>query len=211
MDLGSAAQAITPTLDGPVLAVLAATAAPLSIGEVTGLLDRGSRKGVYNVLNRLADQGIVDVHAVGSVHGYMLNREHVAAPAAEAIANVWVVLFERIRAEIEEWSIQPVHAIMFGSAARRDGDTHSDIDILIVRRDTIDRVDVWETQTSDLAARIERWTGNHAHIVDFAQSELAGDRGRELIESVRADGVAIVDGFDGFVLGVDRLDEDGLA
>ncbi len=48
---------------------------------------------------------------------------------------------------------------LFGSAARRDGDASSDIDLLVVGNDpNIDDVD-------HLGQRIEAWTGNTAQIV----------------------------------------------
>lgn len=57
---------------------------------------------------------------------------------------------------------------MFGSAARRDGDASSDIDVLVVSDDPglDDRVD-------ELAEQIRRWTGNRALVIGRTPKEIA--------------------------------------
>lgn len=42
-------------------------------------------------------------------------------------------LLSRLRAALSGWSPRAVHASLFGSAARGDGDAGSDIDIFVVR------------------------------------------------------------------------------
>lgn len=97
----------------------------------------------------------------------MLNREHVAAPAIEALARLWSEVFERIRREVDGWEVVPLLVGLYGSAARRDGDTGSDIDLLLVA-DADDAAD----RASDLASRIERWTGNSTHVVTIGATDL---------------------------------------
>lgn len=57
---------------------------------------------------------------------------------------------------------------LFGSAARRDGDASSDIDVLVVSDDPNldDRVD-------ELAEQIRRWTGNRAQVIRRTPTEVA--------------------------------------
>jgi predicted nucleotidyltransferase len=68
-----------------------------------------------------------------------------------------------------------VHASIFGSTARGDGDASSDIDLLVVRPDSVDSEDpAWRDQLHELAVAIERWTGNHASISEVGDEELLG-------------------------------------
>lgn len=162
MDVSIPLRAVVPTLDGPVLTVLAATTAPLSLTEVHRRAGDGSKSGIRRVLLRLVDEGVV--HEVPG--GYLLNREHLAAPAVELLASLHGELVARIRAEVEEWSSRPRLVGLFGSAARRDGDATSDIDVLVISdTDNVDDVD-------RLGERIEAWTGNTAQIVALTPADV---------------------------------------
>jgi hypothetical protein len=132
MDLTDPTRAVTPTLDGPILAVLAATGRALTVGEIANQAARGSEIGVRKSLARLVEQGIVKATLVGRNTVHELNRDHIAAPVADILANLRTELWERFRKELESWSPLPVYACIFGSAARRDGGPESDIDLLLV-------------------------------------------------------------------------------
>lgn len=155
-------RAVVPTLDGPVVAVLTATTAPLALAEVHRRAGGGSKSGIRRVLLRLVAEGIV--HEVPG--GYALNREHLAAPAVELLANLYGELLARIRGEVEDWAQTPILVGLFGSAARRDGNASSDIDLLVVGEDTnLDDVD-------RLGRRIEAWTGNTAQVIALSPGDL---------------------------------------
>ncbi|MDQ2743077.1 MAG: nucleotidyltransferase domain-containing protein [Chloroflexota bacterium] len=70
--------------------------------------------------------------------------------------------------------VVPIHASVFGSAARGDGDPKSDIDLFIVRPKDIDGDDaVWREQLAHLATSVRRWTGNHVGITEIAEMEIS--------------------------------------
>lgn len=154
---------VIPSLDGAVLGALAGTSAPLNLSSVHLLANAGSLSGVRRVLLRLIDAGIVDLVP----GGYVLNREHVAAPAIAVLARLWSEVFERIRRDVEGWEVTPRLVGLYGSAARRDGGAASDIDVLVVS-DAGDAAD----RASELASRIERWTGNSTHVVTVRATDL---------------------------------------
>lgn len=163
MDVALPIASVIPSLDGPVLAALAATTAPLTLGDVHRIAGRGSKSGIRKVLLRLVDVGVV-FEVPG---GFVLNRDHLAAEPIEALANLHGELAERIRRELEQWGQDVAVAGLFGSSARRDGDEESDIDVLVVSgADSLDQF------TADLAARIELWTGNGVQVIGLSPEEL---------------------------------------
>jgi hypothetical protein len=54
-----------------------------------------------------------------------------------------------------------------------DGDTSSDIDLLIVRPANLDPGSAsWREQIDALAEDVRRWTGNNAGIIDISEADL---------------------------------------
>lgn len=174
MDLSQPYAAICPSLEGPVLDVLVHTTRPLTGRDVARLARRGSERGVRLVLHRLVEHGLVSAQEAGPALLFALNREHVAANLVEGLAQLRAELIVRIRRELASWSTPPVHASVFGSAAREDGDTESDIDLLVVRPHKVDEDDpAWREQMHRLAEKIERWSGNHASLHELSPAQLA--------------------------------------
>jgi len=99
--------------------------------------------------------------------GYRLNREHLAAGPIEALASLYGELTRRIRAEVDSWQPKPLLVGLYGSAARRDGDEASDIDLLIVGD-----VENLGDSAMHLAHLIGRWTGNPAQVVLKSPAEI---------------------------------------
>ncbi len=202
MDVSKPYAALVPTLDGPVLAVLAGTTRPLTGREVARLAGRRGHSGVLAVLNRLSEHGLVDRQEAGRSLLYTLNREHLLAPAVQLLAGTRAELRRRIVDTLEEWVISPLHVSLFGSAARGDGDTASDVDLFVVRTEgVLSENEQWRTQLDDLATQIRRWTGNHAGIVDVGEGELRGleSAQRPILNELRKDAIPL------YGLSVDEL------
>jgi predicted nucleotidyltransferase len=153
---------VVPTVDGPVYVALAGTTAPMTATQVQRIAQR-SLEGVRIVLRRMLRAGVV-LEVPG---GYVLNREHLAAPAIESLANLHGQLLERVRDTVAKWGGEVALVGLFGSAARRDGDEDSDIDIVVVS----DAADL-EEFTMELAASIRRWTGNDAQVIGVSLAEV---------------------------------------
>src|SRR6266508_2965124 len=133
MDLSRPWAPIRSPIDMEVLRVLQGTSRPLTGREVARLVRAGSQPAVNVALRRLAEEGVLRVEEAGNAYLYTFNREHLAAPALELLVDIRSELDRRLRAEIAEWKIAPAHVSIFGSAARGDGDTRSDIDLFVVR------------------------------------------------------------------------------
>lgn len=156
MDVAEPIASVVPSLHGPVLAVLARTNAPLRQADVHRLAGTGSYSGVRKVLLQLVEHGVVD-EVPG---GFRLNREHLAAEAIVQLASLHGLLTERLR----QWaaSHDGIDFVgLFGSAARRDGDQTSDIDVLVVADLPPETRSILRDELTDL---LLRWTGNDGHV-----------------------------------------------
>ncbi len=172
MDVSKPFTAISSSVDTDVLVVLAGSTKPRSGRELARRAGR-SNTGVQHVLNRLVEHGLVNREEVGRTFLYELNRDHLLAPTVEQMAGARAELNRRLRKVIGAWEPPPVHASLFGSAARGDGDTSSDIDLLIVRPADLDPEDAtWRDQLDELADSVRRWTGNNAGIAEVSEHEL---------------------------------------
>jgi predicted nucleotidyltransferase len=184
---------LTPTLDGDVLEVLARADQEYTGRKVTSLVARGSERGVRDALDRLATQGIVISTRAGQAKLYRLNRDHLAAPAVQTLANLRASLLERLRATVDSWDRQPVAGVLFGSVARREASEDSDLDLLIIRpADCQADNPKWERQLMDLQAAVTAWTGNDARVLEYGADELdSSDHAPDpvIVEAIR-DGVA---------------------
>jgi hypothetical protein len=184
MDVSRPYTAVCPGLEGEVLRVLAGTTRRLTGREVALLTGRTSHSGVLAVLNRLTEHGLVERVELNRAYLFTLNRDHLAAPAVEILAGMRDVLLSDIRTSLAAWPTPPIHVSMFGSAARGDGDTRSDVDLLVVRPCDIEEdAPSWRAQLDDLARLIRRRTGNHAALVEIGEHE---------VERLRDDHLAIV-------------------
>jgi predicted nucleotidyltransferase len=194
MDLERPYKAVCPSLDGEVLNVLAGTTRGLTGREVALLTGRSSHSGVLAVLNRLTEHGLVDRVELNRAFLFSMNTEHLAYPAVLALIGLRLELFSKIQQVLGAWGLAPVHVSLFGSTARGDGDTHSDIDLFVVRPAGIDQEDArWREQLDELEDRVSRWTGNHAAVVEISESEIerlvAEDR--PIVSELRADAIAL--------------------
>ena len=194
MNLGRPYATITHPLDMAALTVLVGTTRPLTGREVARLAPEGTPSGIWSALSRLVEQGLVFRDQAGRSMLYTLNREHLAAPAAEMLARARGELHKRLSEAVDNWEVPADHASMFGSAARGDGDIHSDIDLFIVRPADVDEDDVtWREQIDSLAERTYVWTGNHAGIAEVSADELSELRERSpaLATELESDGIEL--------------------
>ena len=196
MDVSNPIADVVPSAHGPVLAVLTSTSTPLTgraIAELTR--PRVSQPRVARILAELAEAGLVDRTPAGAALLFSLNREHVAAGAVEALATLRQQLWSRIADHADGWVNPPEGVVAFGSAARGDGGTASDIDLLVIRPADVDVDDSdWHANVTDLAARVTRWTGNPCEILDRSRDELRAmaAAGERLLSEIRRDGRAVV-------------------
>lgn len=194
MDMSAPHTVLLSQTEARILSALAGTNRPLAGREVARLIGM-SQNGVWRTLQRLANHGLLTEQKAGGAVLYTLNRDHLAADAAVALTRLRSALIERTREALGSWEIKPTHASMFGSAARGDGDTASDIDVFIVRpADTDEEDEKWRSQINTLSDSILRWTGNHAGISEVQDSDVARLRRERppIVEELERDAVPLL-------------------
>jgi predicted nucleotidyltransferase len=168
--------------------VLARSEQYLSVRQIHQLLpEEGSPQGVRKSVVRLVEQGVIWERVTGRSFAYALNRDHLLAEAILKIANAKTELLSRMSQVISEWSIQPLTAKIFGSAARNQMRTGSDIDLFIVMPDSASD-DVVEDLVRQLAANAASWTGNEVRPIVYRSSEV---RPASIFNSILEDGIDI--------------------
>lgn len=206
MDVSRPYSVISHPLDSVVLQVLTGTTQGLS-GRRIAELGGHAQEGVRKALQRLVEQGIVDQREAGNAILYQLNRRHLAAPAVEQLTDMRNELLNRLTEAFQAWETPPLHASIFGSAARADGDSRSDIDLFIVRRAGVDANDrTWRAQIEVLADDIRDWTGNHANVVEVSESDLSdlARRRPPVLDSLEADALTLAGAGIGSLAGEER-------
>ncbi|MFP5333646.1 MAG: nucleotidyltransferase domain-containing protein [Acidimicrobiia bacterium] len=184
---------LIPSLAGPVLEVLAHTTRPLTGREVQRLLSRdASQQGVQNVLDELAAHGLVIQMPAGTSVLNTLNRDHVLAPFILRIAGLRDELLAHLTAIVADEAPWATRAILFGSLARGEADEHSDIDLLLVRDETIPDHDI--PPEEDIATRVRRLTGNPCNIVHYTTTEFSAlpDRAPDLYAAISVEGIDLL-------------------
>ncbi|QAY71780.1 nucleotidyltransferase domain-containing protein [Xylanimonas protaetiae] len=187
---------VTPTLDGDVLTVLARASAAFTPGQVSRLVPGGSVDGIRKALNRLVDEGTVIADRAGNAYTYRLNNEHLAAEPIVALARLRETLIVRLTQTVAAWTPAPTYAAIFGSAARGEMRSDSDIDLFLVRPEA-SRADQWDEQVADLALAARRWTGNDVRPLVMSRSEVTAgvaptDDGlvEPVLEDIAREGIA---------------------
>ena len=162
VDVSAPITTAVPGVSGLVVAALLTTVEPLTGAQVAQACPSASEMGVRKALRR----GVVSGLVLEVPGGYVLNRDHLVFPAVALLDGLYGLLRQRIRAAVEAWGGDVSMVGLFGSAARRDGDSESDIDLLLVSNDS--DVEDFALELSDL---VRRWTGNECHVMAIPDKE----------------------------------------
>jgi predicted nucleotidyltransferase len=199
MQLNRPFATVTPTLDGDVLGVLAASDVTFTVAQIQRILTTASGEGVRKVLTRLTAQGVVLHDQVGRTNTYRLNTEHLAAEPILALSRLTATFLNRLEAHLEGWGEALKYAAVFGSAATGRMNLGSDIDLFLVRASDPKIVDhqkdseVWEQQVTELKRSVTAWTGNDGRVVEYTEDELvmAAAAGEPLLSDVATQGLTV--------------------
>lgn len=194
MDLTEPARALAPGLTVPVLRALSRRSTPATASQIWRAAGRGTLAGVQRSCDRLVEHGLVESDEIAGRVVYLLNSEHLLFDSVMRLLKHRRELRKRLRAAIGDWDVEPVSAVLFGSAAREDGGVDSDIDLLLVRpvlRPSA--TPAWASQVRSLTYDVKRWTGNRLQVVDrtVPQVRRLAREGDPIVESWLTDGVTL--------------------
>lgn len=186
-----------PGLDGPVLETLWRSNRPITGGEVWRRASAGSYPGVRVALGRLVAQGLVKAQRSGTAISYELNRAHLAFPALAAALeafDAFGTLRSRLRGLFEDHlpSDKAGFALaIFGSVARREATSDSDLDLFVVYPDAHE--DAVEGLAGALRSSAREWTGNDVQVFAMSLSEVkaAAAAGDPIIDSLERDAITV--------------------
>lgn len=102
-----------------------------------------------------------------------LVREHLAARALLALADLRRAFLDELRESLGRLDPAPVNVTLFGSFAPGDDDAHSDVDVIVVRPDSIDDDDSsWSESLAGWEATVRCISGNAVNRIEVAENEL---------------------------------------
>lgn len=195
MNLSEPALSVIPSVTGSVLAALARSTESMSGRALEERLKpKASHRGVQEALRRLVEAGIVHRVDKGGAALYSLNRAHLAASAIGQLARLRDELLNRMRNAISEWTVSPHASVLFGSLARGEGGPESDIDLLIIRPDLVERTNTrWRDQLVELNKDVWEWTGNPLRVIELSEAELQSESkmGEAYLDSASREGITL--------------------
>lgn len=195
MDLSRPLATLLSAGDAGALTVLSYTEVALT-GRRVAELAGANHTSILRSLNRLAGHGIVVVEPAGRANLYRLNRAHVLAPMLLEAANATGAVRRRLVTDIEAWEIPCLHASLYGSLARGQAGPASDIDVLVVRPDSLTSLDeaAWNLQLDGTEAAMHALTGNNLSWLETTASDLqrAEAADEPIFRSWRDDAILLV-------------------
>ncbi|MGQ0631743.1 MAG: nucleotidyltransferase domain-containing protein [Sporichthyaceae bacterium] len=190
MDLSHPVADLWPGARGRALRTLVALEKPVTVRALARHAEV-SAQAALELVNELAEAGLVHAERAGAAVMVALNRQHLAAGPLIDLVQIRARLISALQAELSEWE-DLAGAWLFGSAARGDGDRSSDIDLLLVSAGRTDSA-VWLRQTDGLHTSVRAWTGNLPALLEYSRSQfdaLVRDR-NPLIDALTVEGIAL--------------------
>jgi predicted nucleotidyltransferase len=192
VDLSSPVRDVAPAVRGALLQTLARLEQPVTRRQLA--VAAGVAPGNASaVIEELIQSGLVSEKVAGRSSMVLLNRNHLAAGPVLALAGLRGELIRRLRDRLSAWP--DLHgAWLFGSVARGDASSDSDIDLLIVAED-LQSLDLHD-RLAHLQADVRSWTGNDLQLVEHSSSswrKLVRAK-NPLVEQLRMDGIALTGG-----------------
>lgn len=191
MNLTEPSDLVMPRATASVYRVLIGADASFSVRQLARLAEVSAPRAA-EIVNRASERGLILVEQAGRSRMCRFNGEHLAANAIIDLVTLRQRIFRELENEILAWGIQPLHASLFGSAARGSGDTASDLDVLIVRPEAVAE-NIWDEQKFASGIRLMTKIGNHVSWFDISVAELktASDAAEPILSRWKDEGIRL--------------------
>jgi predicted nucleotidyltransferase len=161
------------------------TGTPLTGRQVHGLVsDDYSLWTVQETLKALARLGLVESQTIGRAGIHTINEGHAAVPPLRALLDPVAMLRHALSAVSDQ---QVSTVILFGSVARGEATTDSDIDLAVIAAEGWDK-------RAEMEDHVRMRLGNACDVLVFTAAEF--DRlsrtGKPVVRDILRDGVALV-------------------
>ena len=189
MDLGAPLLDVSVGVRGALLQQLARLEQPVTRRQLAAAA--GVAPGHASaVVDELIRSGLVTEALAGRSSMVALNRNHVASGPLLALAGLRGEVVRRLRERLSGWPDLNA-AWLFGSVARGEATSDSDIDLLIVA-DDLDSPEAHDRLT-ELISDVRSWTGNETQVVEHSPASwrrLVRAK-NPLVAQIRRDGIAL--------------------
>lgn len=166
-------EAIVPGAQGRVLAVLAETSAELNLRTIAQLAGI-SQAQASRLLPDLVALGVVERREVPPSSLFRIVPEHVASQVLLALARSTDIVLDEMSRLAGALPHPPVSVIVFGSFARREAETDSDVDVVVVRPAQVDEDDdAWSASLEAWRRHVRLLTGNPVEVLEVSADEAA--------------------------------------
>lgn len=193
MDFIHPLQTVVPGVQGRILAVLAKTTAELNLRTIASIADV-SEAQASRVLPGLVAIGLVERREAPPSALFRLVRDHIAAEPILALSRSRDRMIQKMREIAEGLPISPTSAIIFGSFARGETDTESDIDTLMIRPSGVgESDDAWSASVQQWIDRVGEVSGNRVEVLEVDEDEVPARlrSGRSVWQDIERDGLII--------------------
>lgn len=174
---------LIPGARGAVLATLLRTGTPLTGRAVHSLVRGHSLGAVQQALRELERIGVVTTETIGRAGVHQINESHETVPALRSLASPMEMLAHVVRDSAPEVD----SVIVFGSVARGESDTDSDIDLAVIAPDS------W-TGRVDLQQLVTERLGNSCDVLHLTRDHfrLPAEEREPVVAEILRDGLALV-------------------
>ncbi|MCL2653712.1 MAG: nucleotidyltransferase domain-containing protein [Propionibacteriaceae bacterium] len=172
---------LLPGAQGAVLAVLLRTGTPLTGRQIHGLVQPSySTWSIQQAIKTLLQLGLIDATPAGRAYLHSVNQQHFAVAPLRALLNPIAALRAVVAANVDD----QVHTVLlFGSVARGEATTQSDVDLAVIAEDD------WQGRV-DLQSAVTEQLGNDCDVLVLTQDDWANSK-ESVVSDMRRDGVVL--------------------
>jgi len=193
MDFVRPVQAVIPGAQGRILAVLAETSAELNLRTISRL-SGVSLAHASRIMPVLVDLGVVGRREAPPSALFQFIPENVASRAITALTCTRKIVLKELEVAASQIDPAPLSVIVFGSLARGQADSASDIDVLVVRPRSVDEDDdAWHRGLDGWRKHACLVAGNRVEVLEVDEDAAGRSlrRHKPLWTDIERDGVVI--------------------